>query len=100
MTGAAGGADSRAVSQVLRVQPWLPYLPTSQVPSLSLSVLICKGKTDEPLPQTLVIRSKHHEEDSAPDGLRLPSPPSFLTQGIIWAGGLGKRMSSPGSQQI
>lgn len=28
--------------KVLGLQPWLPYLPTSQVPSLSLSVLICK----------------------------------------------------------
>ena len=40
------------------------------------------------------------KEDSPSDRLLLPSPPSFLNQGIIWAGGLRKRMSSPGSQQI
>ena len=30
------------------------------------------------------------KEDSPSDRLFLPSPPSFLNQGIIWAGGLGK----------
>ena len=79
--------------RLLWVQSWLSYLLTSHVPSLSLGVLIYKRTTGEPLPQTLVIRSKSHEEDSASNRL-LPAPPCVLTQGIIWAGGLGKRQSS------
>lgn len=82
------------------VQSWLPYMLTKQVPSLSISVLICKGKTDTLLSEhwlqgVNIMRKVQYLTSWCS---LAPSPPSFLIQGIIWAGSLKKRMIHlPGS---